>query len=248
VLAPGGGSIVSAGTAVVFQGGTNQVATFDNFNIINQTGDLIFADPSVGTINLSNAVADAGTRNLLNATGASVVTLNAGASTLTGAIQTASTSTTNVNLANGTNWTMTGSSTVTNLNLTNSIIIFAPPGSGGAFKTLMVTNYVGNGADIILNAALGGSSSASDRIIINGGSATGTTLLTIKNLGGSGGQTSGAGIPIVVAINGGKISPDAFSLANTPIVGGFRYTLDQSGQDWFLCPRRPRPSPTSRTR
>ena len=56
VLATGGGSIVSAGTAIAFLGGTNQTATFDNFNINNQTGDLIFADPSFATINFSNTV------------------------------------------------------------------------------------------------------------------------------------------------------------------------------------------------
>ena len=240
VLATGGGSIVSAGTAVAFLGGTNQVATFDNFKINNQTGDLSFADSSVATINLASTVANAGTNNLLDATAGSVVTLNASASRLTGAIQTDSTSTTNVNLANATTWTMTGSSTVTNLSVANSMIVFAPPGSGAGFKTLTVTNYVGSGANITLNTALGGSNSASDQIIINGGSATGKTSLTIKNIGGGGGQTTGAGIPIVVATNGGKTSSDAFSLANTPIVGGFRYTLDQSNQDWFLVS-----SPTS---
>ena len=134
ILATGGGSIVSAGTAIAFLGGTNQTATFDNFNINNQTGDLIFADPSVATINFNNTIANAGTNNLLNATNGSVVTFNASASTLTGAIQTDSTSTTNVNLTNGTTWTMTGSSTVTNLKVTNSAIVFAPPGSGAASR------------------------------------------------------------------------------------------------------------------
>jgi hypothetical protein len=79
---------------VAFLGGTNQIATFDNFTINDQTGDLIFADPSIATINFNNTVANAGTNNLLNATNGSVVTFNANASTLTGAIQTDSTSTT----------------------------------------------------------------------------------------------------------------------------------------------------------
>ena len=134
---------------------------------------------------------------------------------------------------------MTGSSTVTNLKVTNSAIVFAPPGSGAGFKTLTVTNYVGSGANITLYAALGGSNSASDRIIINGGSATGSTLLTIKNVGGVGGATTGAGIPIVVATNGGTIASNAFALASTPVVGGFKYTLDQTNQVGISCPRRP---------
>ena len=172
VLATGGGSIVSAGNAIAFLGGTGQSATFDNFTIGNLSGDLIFADPSLATVNFNNTIANAGANNLLDATAGSVVTLNANASTLTGAIRTDPTSTSNVNLANGTTWNMTGSSTVTNLSVTNSVVVFAPPSSGAAFKTLTVTNYVGAGANITLNASLGGSNSSSDQIIVNGGKAT----------------------------------------------------------------------------
>ena len=234
IAATGGGTITAAGTAIAFMGGTGQSATFDNFAIGNLSGDLVFADPSIATVNFNNTIANAGTNNLLNATNGSIVTFNANASTLTGAIQTNSTSTTNVDLTNRTTWTMTGSSTVTNLKLTNSAIAFAPPDSGSGFKTLTVTNYVGSGANITLYAALGGSNSASDKIVINGGSATGTTLLTIKNVGGSGAPTTGAGIPLVVATNGGTISPSAFSLTDAPVVGAFKYTLDQSNQSWYL--------------
>ena len=65
---------------------------------------------------------------------------------------------------------------VSNLSVANSVIVFAPPNSGVGFKTLTVGNYVGSGANIIMNASLGGSGSAADQIIVNGGSATGTTL------------------------------------------------------------------------
>ncbi len=86
IVASGGGTIASAGGAIAFLGGTNQTATFDNVTIANQTGDLIFADPSVATINFNGVTANAGTNNLLNATNGSFVTLNAASSTLTGAI------------------------------------------------------------------------------------------------------------------------------------------------------------------
>ena len=215
-------------------GGTNQIATFDSFTINNQSGDLIFADPSVATVNFNNTTANAGANNLLDATAGSFVTLNASASALTGVIRTDATSTSNVNLTNGTMWTVTGSSTVTNLYVANSFVVFAPPGSGSGFKTLTVNNYVGSGANITMNATLGGSSSAADQIVVNGGAATGLTLLTIKNTGGAGGQTTGSGIPLVIATNGGTIAPGAFALANAPLVNGFRYTLSESNNDWFL--------------
>ena len=214
--------------------GLNQSATFDNFTIGNLSGDLVFADPSIATLNFNNTTANAGNNNLLNATADSAITLNANASMLTGAIRTDATSTTNVNLANNTTWNLTAASTVTNLSVNHSIIVFAPPGAGGAFKTLTVSNYAGNGANITMNVALSGSNSASDQIIINGGKATGSTLLTVNNVGGVGGQTSGNGIPLVVATNGGSVSSGAFSLANAPMVGGFKYTLEEADNSYFL--------------
>ena len=243
ILATGGGTITSTGTAVSLSGGANQTATFDNFTINNLSGDLVFADPSSSTVNFNSTTANAGTNPLFYATGAgTVATLNANGSTLTGTIQTGPGAISNVNLSNHTTWNLTGPSTVTNLNVTNSIIVFAPPGSGSGFKTLTVTNYVGSGAMITMNATLGGSTSGSDQIIVNGGKATGSTLLTINNFGGLGGATSGAGIPLVFATNGGTVAPGAFALANTPLVGGFRYMLQESNNDWYLVST---PAPTS---
>ena len=188
ILAPGGGTISSAGKAIEFLGGSNQTATFENFTINSPSGDLVFADPSTATINFNTTIANAGSGNLLNATAGSAVTFNANASTLTGAISTDPTSTSNVNLTNATAWNLTGPSTVTNLAVTNSFVVFAPPSAGGGFKTLTVTNYVGSGANITMNAALGGSTQGSDQIVVNGGAATGLTLLTIKNVSGLGGR------------------------------------------------------------
>jgi hypothetical protein len=231
IAATGGGTIASAGDAIEFTNATNAVATFDNFTIDNLSGDLIFADPSTATVNFNGTTANAGLNNLLDATNGSAITLNANASALTGAIKTDPTSTTNVNLVNGTKWTMTGSSNVTNLAVTNSVVVFAPPSEGGGFKTLTVTNYTGSGANIAMNATLGGGTSAADQIIVNGGKASGFTLLTINNVGGLGGATSGAGIPLVVAANGGTVAPGAFALANTPLAGGFRYMLQESNNN-----------------
>jgi hypothetical protein len=234
ILATGGGTIASAGDAIEFLGGAGQTATFDNFDIANQSGDLIFADPSTSTVNFNNTVANAGANNLLDAAGGSVVTLNANASTLTGAIATDPASTTTVNLTNGSVWNVTRSSVVSNLAIANSTVVFAPPGSGVAFKTLTLGNYTGTGAGLTMNATLAGAGSAADEIVINGGKATGSTLVTIHNIGGPGGQTTGNGIPLVVATNGGTIAADTFALANTPVVGGYKYALEQTNGDWYL--------------
>src|SRR5574337_724779 len=240
VLATGGGSIAAAGNAIAFLGGASQTATFDNFTISSISGDIVFADPSTATVNFNNTTATAGAGNLLNSTAGSFVTLNASDSKLTGPIATDAASTSAVNLTNNSLWTMTGSSVVSNLAVTNSAVVFAPPGAGGAFKTLTLGSYVGSGASMTMNTALGGSNSPTDQIIINGGQATGSTLLSINNVGGLGAQTTGNGIPIILAENGGSIAHDAFSLASTPVAGGFRYALSETDQAWYLVS-----SPTS---
>ena len=125
-------------------GGTDQTATFDNFTISNLSGDLIFADPSIATVNFNNTTANAGTNNLLYATGgqrdhAERQRLDADRRDphrRRRDHQRQSDERHDVEPDRA--------STVTNLNVTNSIIVFAPPGSGGGFKTLTVSNYAGS--------------------------------------------------------------------------------------------------------
>ena len=50
-----------------------------------------------------------------------------------------------------------------------------------SYKTLTVNNYVGEGGQIRLNTYLAGDGSPSDRLVINGGTATGTTTVIPSN-------------------------------------------------------------------
>jgi fibronectin-binding autotransporter adhesin len=233
LAATGGGTVTTAGTALVFRDATNASATFDNFTFNGASGDLIFADPSVATLNFNATVANAGAGNLLNATQGSTFTLNASASRLTGAIQTDATSITNVNLTNSSLWTLTGSSFVSNLVVTTSGVAFAPSG-GGQFNTLTVNNWLGSGASLLMNATLGGANSTADQLVVSGGKATGSTQLTIRNIGGTGGQTTGSGILLISAINGGSLATNAFALSSIPVVNGYKYTLSESANAWYL--------------
>jgi type V secretory pathway adhesin AidA len=55
--------------------------------------------------------------------------------------------------------------------------------------TLTVTgNYVGSGGTLLLNTALGGDSSVTDRMVVQG-STSGASTLRIANVGGTGAQT-----------------------------------------------------------
>ena len=73
------------------------------------------------------------------------------------------------------------------------------------------------GGGITLNTFLGGDGSPSDQLIINGGSATGSTSLTIHNTTGPGAETTANGILVVNAIGGATTTPSAFTLANPRI-------------------------------
>jgi autotransporter-associated beta strand protein/YVTN family beta-propeller protein len=102
-------------------------------------------------------------------------------------------------------------------------------------------NYVGaGGSRIVLNTFLAGDNSPSDRLVINGGSATGTSAIQVINAGGTGAETVANGIPVVQAINGGSTVAGAFQLANLVVAGPFEYLLfrgsvDASApNDWFL--------------
>ena len=114
-------------------------------------------------------------------------------------------------------------------------------GTGTAAGTMLATtSYTGTGGTIAMNSFLGGDGSPSDRLIINGGSATGNSFLRITNAGGPGAETVANGIAVVQVINGGITAPGAFTLAGEVRGGAFDYFLFRGGlggsspNDWFL--------------
>ena len=109
------------------------------------------------------------------------------------------------------------------------------------FGALTVNSYVGQGGTLALRTFLGADNSPSDQLIINSGTATGSTGILITNVGGPGLQTTANGILVVNAINGATTAPGAFTLGNPELrAGAFDYRLFQGGlngsdpNDWFL--------------
>ncbi|MDC6663112.1 autotransporter outer membrane beta-barrel domain-containing protein, partial [Leclercia adecarboxylata] len=86
--------------------------------------------------------------------------------------------------------------------LTNAGRIDLSNGGGAGDTFTVVGNYVGNGGALYLNTVLGDDSSASDKLVISTGSASGTTGVGILNAGGAGASTVADGILVVQAING----------------------------------------------
>jgi T5SS/PEP-CTERM-associated repeat protein/autotransporter-associated beta strand protein len=115
------------------------------------------------------------------------------------------------------------------------------------------------GSRLALKTQLGGDSSPTDQLIIgNGGHVSRVTGVVITNVGGVGAQTTGSGIPVVVAQGGATTMPDSFTLAAPVAAGPFQYLLfrgatsGSDGNSWFLrshCdgPDCPHPAPAPRT-
>src|SRR5262249_47626259 len=152
---------------------------------------------STATINLANTTATVNNNTLLETLSSGNTTFNAQASILRGVITT-DPSVSTVNLTQGTIWTMTGNSNATNVTNDASTIISPPPTGDptqlSSYKTLTANTYVGVGGTIQLNTYLGNDSAPSDRLVINGGTATGSTGLRILNTTGPGDQTVANGI------------------------------------------------------
>ncbi|WP_322024767.1 autotransporter outer membrane beta-barrel domain-containing protein [Burkholderia sp. BCC1977] len=214
-----------------------------------------------GTVDIAvrnGTVVTAGNGRLLDLTNGSNVTFNASAVNLAGDIMSDASSTGNVFLTNGTTltgtidpvaltldgsstWHMTGSSVLSSLNNAGLVAFAAPSGTptaAGSYRTLTTGSYVGNGGTIALNTYLGADASPTDRLIVNGGTASGTTGLKIANTAGAGAQTTGDGIPVVVTANGGTTAASAFHLAGPVQAGAYEYRLYRGGQGdangWYL--------------
>ncbi|WP_434110485.1 autotransporter outer membrane beta-barrel domain-containing protein [Paraburkholderia caffeinilytica] len=115
------------------------------------------------------------------------------------------------------------------------------PAAGGVGNLLNVTgNYTGQNGTIGLNTVVAGDGAASDRLVLSGGTATGSTHLQVTNVGGQGAQTVADGIELVQATNGATTNASAFSLAAPVKAGAYSYYLAKGGvsggttDNWYL--------------
>lgn len=126
------------------------------------------------------------------------------------------------------------------LTVNNSGLIDLSSGSNAQGRLTINGNYVGNGGTLKLNTVLAGDGAASDRLVVNGGTISGTTNLQISNFGGAGAATSQNGIQVVEAANGATSSSGAFVQTQTLSAGAFDYRLFKGGvtpdsvNSWYL--------------
>lgn len=108
-------------------------------------------------------------------------------------------------------------------------------------------DYIGNHGLLLIDTALGNDASPSDRLVIDGGNASGTTGVTVRNAGGTGAVTALNGILVVEAINGGTTASGAFALNHRVAVGAYEYflfrggTTSGTGENWYLRSTLPPP-------
>ncbi|MFM0181086.1 autotransporter outer membrane beta-barrel domain-containing protein [Paraburkholderia aspalathi] len=115
------------------------------------------------------------------------------------------------------------------------------PAAGGVGNRLNVAgNYTGQDGTIGLNTVVAGDGAASDRLVLSGGTATGSTHLQVTNVGGQGAQTVADGIQVIQATNGATTASSAFTLAAPVKAGAYSYYLAKGGvssgttDNWYL--------------
>ncbi|WP_147306461.1 autotransporter outer membrane beta-barrel domain-containing protein [Methylovirgula sp. 4M-Z18] len=274
-----GGTIIEAGTLQLGNGGTtgsilgnvtdNGTLAFDRSNLYTFTGVISgtgkLTQIGSGTTVLTAVSTYTGTTTVaagtlaLSATGALTgggATSVAAGATLGGYGSVAGTVTNDGTIAvadavgafsGGAKGTFTINGTLINDGL-------AQVGGSGIGNSLNVGSYVGgSGSVVALNTYLGTDGSPSDLLVINGGTATGTSGLLITNVGGAGALTYGNGILVVDAINGATTAASAFTLKSRVIAGPYEYTLyrgstdGSSSDDWYLRSTLPVSDPNSST-
>lgn len=125
--------------------------------------------------------------------------------------------------------------------LNNAGVIDMSTGNTRTDDSLTVQgNYVGNSGQLWLQSVLGDDRSASDKLVVNNGSLSGSTQITVNNLGGVGGLTQQNGIQLVQAQGTAISDAQAFTLKGEVSAGAYRYYLYKGGvtpgteNSWFL--------------
>ncbi|MEJ8851381.1 autotransporter outer membrane beta-barrel domain-containing protein [Variovorax rhizosphaerae] len=257
----GSGAIANGGKLVA-----DVASNGDLVNAVSGIGDLVKTGAgalSVGS-NLQHTgrtdvasgtlvVGSAATPGALGAAGASPVTVTpgavlAGAGVVNGQVNNSGTVAMSNALAASAS---TANSTLTLANgLVNSGTLNLAGLGGAAPGNVLVVkgNYVGNNGHVVIRTVMGNDSSATDKLVIDGGRASGSTELVVKSAGGIGAQTR-QGIRVVETRNGGTTVAAAFTLdplsdgyragRGTLAAGAYDYNLVRGGdggnaQDWYL--------------
>ncbi|HGM6070314.1 TPA: autotransporter outer membrane beta-barrel domain-containing protein [Stenotrophomonas maltophilia] len=137
-------------------------------------------------------------------------------------------------LDGGSQWTLTGDATVQDLAVRDSLVALSD--GNGRFNVLTVDGDLhSEGATFLFNGALGGDTSAIDRLHVRG-DASGNASIVVNNIGGVGAPTFD-GIQLV-RIDGASLAD--YALAGRAVGGAYEYflfkggLLDPNDGNWYL--------------
>ncbi|GLC94918.1 hypothetical protein Tamer19_43260 [Cupriavidus sp. TA19] len=100
--------------------------------------------------------------------------------------------------------------------------------------------YADPEGQVVFNTLLGSDASPSSRVVLDGGTTSGTSTVVVHPSGLTGALTQGNGIRVVQAVNGATTGTQAFVLPGELRAGAFDYRLFRGGtdgsgpNDWFL--------------
>jgi outer membrane autotransporter protein len=234
-----GGTTIGAGTVQLGKGGTSGSIVgnvTDNGTLVFDRSDTLTFGGLISGTGAVNQIGSGVTVLTANSTYSGNTTIAAG-TLAAGGVNVFSPNSEYAVQAAGTLDLRGNDQTVASLNNAGLVNmgIGAAPGT-----VLTTTSYVGQGGAIAMNTFLGGDGSPSDKLVINGGAATGSTALLFTNVGGPGALTTANGIEVVQAINGATTAAGAFRQGSGELrAGAFDYDLFRGGvsgspNDWFL--------------
>ncbi|OZI34767.1 hypothetical protein CAL29_14960 [Bordetella genomosp. 10] len=234
IAVSGGTLAATAGNAIDVTGARANIVLADGANVTAASGTLLNV-ANASTVNLSaqgvilngDLIADASSNGVVNLSQGTV---------LTGRIDPL-----DVNVDASSTWNVSASSVTGALSNAGTVAFVPPTGDprqAASYKTVTASSYVGANGTVALNTWLAGDGSPSDRLVVNGGTATGATALRVANTGGPGAATTGDGINVVAVTGGGSTAPGAFRLAGPVQAGAYEYLLYRGGSsnpdDYFL--------------
>ncbi|VVO00061.1 hypothetical protein PS718_02586 [Pseudomonas fluorescens] len=101
-------------------------------------------------------------------------------------------------------------------------------------------NYVGNSGQLFLQSVVDGDDAPSDKLVVNNGSLSGATVISVTNVGGLGALTQVNGIQLVQAQGSTVSTNTAFTLSGPVSAGAYDYYLFKGGvtagteNSWYL--------------
>jgi fibronectin-binding autotransporter adhesin len=237
----------AAGALTLGDGTLHTTASFQAQRAVSLTGNGTFQTDEGTTLTLGNAISGSGS---LTKTGGGSLVLGAAstysgdttvaAGTLQAAVANAFSASSAITVATNATLDLGGfAQNVASLANAGTVHFGSTPGT-----TLTVQgNYVGQGGTLNFNTVLGGDNSATDQLIVNG-STSGSSVVHVTNVGGTGAPTA-QGIKLI-DVQGA--SNGSFSLAGNyvfqgqqaVVAGAYAYRLYQGGTstpndgDWYL--------------